>query len=252
MRKEFVQKVQFLALKKNPRMFDGRFRDSGLNIFNPVAYEFTASTLIVVPWRFILMVPNEAEVGVALDFAEDLSDDVLSKVVLHSRARDALCLAACSRSLLWAVDTMAHRLFAETFGTSDLPTKLAARSIGSVGCRGKILIRLDRARSKHLDDLRETFSWAAGHGYCSFLTYLTQSWESSTFLVHLLNGKKGPENIPPPLWRAAKRHQAKAVILLLELRADPEALAFHSCVKLFDKFCRFCCPLVSTCFIEVE
>ena len=77
--------------QKNPRMFDERFRDSGLNIFNPVAYEFTASTLIVVPWRFILMVPNEAEVGVALDFAEDLSDDVLSKVVLHSRARDALC-----------------------------------------------------------------------------------------------------------------------------------------------------------------
>ena len=130
---------------------------------------------------------------------------------------------------------MAHRLFAETFGTSDLPTKLAAKSRpGSVnGCRGKILIRLDRARSNRLDDLRESFSWAAGHGYCSFLTYLTQSWESNTaFLVHLLNGKKGPENIPPPLWRAAKRHQAKAVSLLLELRADPEALAFHSCFKV--------------------
>eukprot|EP00434_Breviolum_minutum_P045829 symbB.v1.2.041176.t1/scaffold7894.1/size10478/3 len=178
------------------------------------------------------MVPNEAEVGVPLDFAEDLSDDVLSRVALHSCARDALCLAICSRSLLWAIDTMAHRLFAETFGTSDFPDRLTTRS-GSVGCRAKILIRLDRARSKNLDDLRETFSWAAGHGYCNFLTSLTrQSWESNTFLARLLNGRKGSfENIPPPLWRAAKRHQATAVTLLLELRADPEALAL-SCLDI--------------------
>lgn len=157
-------------------------------------------------------------VRLPLDFAEDLSDDVLSRVVLHCCAPDALRFATCSRSSLAAADVMAHRLFVQTFGTFDLPATLTT----GTAVRGKIFMRLDRARPNGCPEhFRETFSWAAGHGYCTFLQAAAQSWDDQ--LVHLLNGRKGSlEGIPPPLWRAAKRHQATAVTLLLELRADPE------------------------------
>ena len=156
-----------------------------------------------------------------LDFAEDLSDDVLSRVVLHCCAPDALRFATCSRSSLAAADVMAHRLFVQTFGTFDLPATLTT----ATAARAKIFSRLDRARPNAgcPEHFRETFSWAAGHGYCTFLqAAAAQSWDADQ-LVHLLNGRKGSmEGIPPPLWRAAKRHQATAVTLLLELRAVPE------------------------------
>eukprot|EP00435_Cladocopium_sp_Y103_P029649 s3884_g7.t1 len=160
-----------------------------------------------------------------LDFAEDLSDDVLSRVVLHCCAPDALCFATCSRSSLAAADIMAHRLFIQTFGTFDLPATLTKTAPAA---RAKIFSRLDRARPNRCPEhFRETFSWAAGHGYCTFLQAAAarQSWDAAEpQLVHLLNGRRkgSMEGIPPPLWRAAKRHQAAAVTLLLELRADPE------------------------------
>ena len=136
-------------------------------------------------------------------------------------APDALRFATCSRSSLAAADVMAHRLFVQTFGTFDLPATLTKTAPAS---RAKIFCRLDRARNTGCPEhFRETFSWAAGHGYCTFLqAAAAQSWDADQ-LVHLLNGRKGSmERIPPPLWRAAKRHQGAAVTLLLELRADPE------------------------------
>lgn len=156
------------------------------------------------------MVP-ETVAAPSLDFAEDLSDDVLSRVVLHCRARDALSFATCSRSSLAAADVMAHRLFVQTFG---LPNTAPAG-------RAKMFSRLDRARSKPLSpEHLETFSWAAGHGYCTFLSQAAR--QSDPPLVHLLNGRRNGSEGIPPLWRAAKRHQAAAVVLLLELRADAE------------------------------
>lgn len=167
-----------------------------------------------------------------LDFAEDLSDDVLSRVVLHCCAPDALRFATCSRSSLAAADVMAHRLFVQTFGTFDLPATLTT----ATAARAKIFSRLDRARPNAgcPEHFRETFSWAAGHGYCTFLqAAAAQSWDADQ-LVHLLNGRKGSmEGIPPPLWRAAKRHQATAVTLLLELRAVPECSGKGGTTALF-------------------
>ena len=177
------------------------------------------------------MVPDESgAIASKLDFVEDLSDDVLSRVVLHCCARDALCFAASSRSALAASDVMAHRLFMQTFGTSDLPATLTTTQ-----SRAKIFNRLDRARpnAQFPEHLRETFSWAAGHGYCSFLVQAAarQSWDGRPS-PHLLNGRPNSEGIPPPLWRAAKRHQAAAVTLLLELRADPEPWFVMVCLDL--------------------
>eukprot|EP00438_Fugacium_kawagutii_P033200 Skav219814 [mRNA] locus=scaffold147:311176:311589:- [translate_table: standard] len=112
---------------------------------------------------------------------------------------------------------MAHRLFAQTFGTPELPNSLTTAPAG----RAKMFSRLDRARSKASPEYFETFSWAAGHGYCTFLSQAAARQDSP--LVHLLNGRRNGCEVPPPLWRAAKRHQAAAVVLLLELRADAES-----------------------------
>mmetsp|Transcript_66184 Transcript_66184/g.147085 ORF Transcript_66184/g.147085 Transcript_66184/m.147085 type:complete len:648 (+) Transcript_66184:31-1974(+) len=149
-----------------------------------------------------------------MDLEEDLPEDVLSRVVLHCRAPDALAFAGGSRAMLAAATTTARRLFAQTFGRSELPNSLQA-----AGARAKLFTRLDRARTEDLACLQETFAWAAGHGYCSYLTR-TASHKAPEMLEELLTGPKGREG--PPLWRAAKRHQPGAVALLLEMQAEVE------------------------------
>ncbi|CAJ1386415.1 unnamed protein product [Effrenium voratum] len=154
------------------------------------------------------------------DFVEDLSDDVLSRVLLHLAARDALPFAAASRAMRVAADATARRVYAQAFGCAELAASFAP---GLAQGRAKLFARLDRARSPNPQCVRETFAWAAGFGYCSFLSstakLASDAWPPAAREA-LLNGR--PQG-GPPLWRAAKRRQPKALALLLELRADAES-----------------------------
>ena len=149
-----------------------------------------------------------------VDLAEDLLDDVISRVVLHCCAADATAFGATSRAMLATAEATGQRCFAQIFG------KAAPVGAG----RAKIFRRLDRARSLEAECIRESFSWAAGHGYCSFLKstacWAQERWQSSASVHHLLNGRRNASNVVPPLWRAAKGREAEAVTLLLELRAE--------------------------------
>ena len=105
------------------------------------------------------------------------------------------------------------------FGRAEFPGSLQKAG----GRRAKLFGRLDRARSEQASCVQETFAWAAGHGYCSFLTSTAARVEQTSepkVLQELLNGPGKPRE--PPLWRAAKRNQPGAVALLLEMRADAE------------------------------
>ncbi|CAK9018709.1 unnamed protein product [Durusdinium trenchii] len=152
-----------------------------------------------------------------IDLAEDLPDDVLARVLAHGRAREAGRCAATARALRAAAESTAQRLWAQLFGAST--------------CHGldgwaKAWNRLDLARSEELGKVKESFVWAAGHGYCSYLAqraFWAQSHCPSASL-QLLNGA---------LPRAAQRRQVGAVELLLELRAEVDCLGKGGASALF-------------------
>ncbi|OLP82386.1 hypothetical protein AK812_SmicGene36965 [Symbiodinium microadriaticum] len=162
---------------------------------------------------------------------EDLPEDLLSRIVVHCPAPTALSFAQAGRGVLAAANTAAQRLFAQMFGPG-IPSSL--QKAGS-GCRGKLFLRLDQGRSQEPRFVQETFAWAAGHGYCSFLACTAARIERTTeprVLAKLLNGGK-----EPPLWRAAPggapRHPGGECPLSAVLQA-PAAEVF-----LYSEKCSF-------------
>eukprot|EP00927_Polykrikos_kofoidii_P031587 TRINITY_DN27136_c0_g1_i1.p1 TRINITY_DN27136_c0_g1~~TRINITY_DN27136_c0_g1_i1.p1 ORF type:complete len:885 (+),score=164.62 TRINITY_DN27136_c0_g1_i1:133-2787(+) len=147
-----------------------------------------------------------------VDFVEGLTDDVLSRTVLHCAAADALPIAATCHALRDVVDVTARRSFATIFGSTIIPEKLDAS-------RQKLLARLDRARCKDSDSVHDTFVWAASFGFVRFLRE-TAAWsgDRTVLLNKCVNG--GGET---PLSGATRWRQGKAVAVLLELRADADA-----------------------------
>lgn len=154
---------------------------------------------------------------------EDLTDDVLSQSVLLCRAPDALVTACTCRALLSIVTVTAHRLFATLFGSSALPESLLGR-------RPRLLSLLDRARNPEPDCVRDSFIWAASLGLTAFISRAASQWpdpDNTSLIDH--RGADGST----ALCRAAKRQRSEAVVLLLELRADPDRAGKGGLTPLF-------------------